>query len=384
MKKYFINLSDPSFQKKIVKAIGFDNITEEQTDNCYTIDNLSINTFIANIFNRSNGILVIGSYGKTTAINMLRNLLNAAIINPYYVNLGKEKEFFINGDGFCLLNPGMNLELIKQLRPSITILTGISKTNNSVKKQIEAYKSVLEQSSVGIIMNKDCPQTLFFDGINSNTLLYSSELKADIFCTSYKVDNDKIILSLNKDIFIINSIDKEVIFAAMIASGTSELLGFNSSILKKGIENYIPPLGHFNKIGTISDINIFCSNSLLPSQIKKSIKFLSKHLNKITIIFNPDESFFSEDYEDCLSYLPKNSTIGICGDGIHDKNYENMAKQLRKLGINASFHINRRETIKKIISQSGFNDNIILLGKKGNDFEDFCNNIWITLESKSI
>ncbi len=382
-KKYKINLSEPKLQRALLRAIDVNSITNDNDNdkNTTIIDDTTINIFIANTFNRSNGILIIGSYGKSSIMATLKKVFAKMYLTPYIFNLGEDKDIFLNGDSFCLLNPDMDMELISMLKPSIVILTGIIAGKKSIEEQTVYYEQALKSASVGIIINGDCPEASLFKDINPNTLLYSMQKKADILCKSYEVTEKGTNITVNKDTYNISAIGKDNIYGALGAICLSELLGFDKSALKDGLESFVPPLGVLNSLGTIGGVQIINDSSIYPSQIQKNIKFLSLLRKQLIVVFLPCPDFYSHEYEQAFSST-LSAIVNIGGNDKNNKAYESLAKKLRKDSVRAEFYPNRRDIIKQTIAKANQDNIIIIVGHKDKDFDDFLSNIFITLESK--
>ena len=345
---------------------------------------------LARIFNRSNGILICGSYGKSYISRLLKSVLSNSGFSPTLIDMGRNREISRGNGGFCILNPGNNIELISLLKPSITVLTGIDTDSRDMPEQCAIYENVIKQSTVGVVINSNCIEASTFQYLNPNTLLYSLRGKADFIAKNVKIGDGTVSFTTNRCDIVLNATGRLSIPSALAAICVCDLLGIPRDSTVSSINSYKDSTGQLSKIGVMAGISLYYDEADTPHTVGPVISSLHEiNPERMFIVFYPDERYgkMEIDYAYALARSIRDSIkpgdiVCICDVFSNAAFCEDIVKSLKREGIEAYSYRKRRDVIKDALLKAQFSDSILLLGRRDKSFDDFCSQIWTVLENK--
>ena len=122
---------------------------------------------LARLFNDSRGIAVGGTSGKTTVTAMTASVLDAAGLDPSFVNGGYVKQYITrmhlgnarSGSSACMVCEADESDgSIVRYRPAISVITNITKDHKDMPELRSLFQTFADNTAETLIICGDCPE----------------------------------------------------------------------------------------------------------------------------------------------------------------------------------------------------------------------------------
>ncbi|MFC2140233.1 UDP-N-acetylmuramate--L-alanine ligase [Candidatus Auribacterota bacterium] len=360
-------------------------------------------TFLAQAFNKSYGLAVAGTNGKTTVSGLLSFTLVKLKKDPSFILGGKVKNYIRQGlkasaslgkSKIMVIEADESDSSINEYIPHIGIITNISKDHQEISALLTLFSNFVKKCKDLIIINSDCPYLEKIKGLKKQPQLsFGIKKQADVKATQVKLYPFHSTFLVKDCLFKLNLPGKHNVYNSL---AVITLLTYLKIPLKKiapiisqfqGMHRRLEHLGEINKITIIDD---FAHN---PEKIKASL-LAARKLGKRTIAifqahgFAPTH-FLKKEYIDTFKdylrnhdqlYMPEIYYVG--GTVTVSISAKDLIKEIAKKRKNSFFIKKREEIVDKIIGIARSNDVVLVMGARDPSLTSFAKSIKLKLKKK--
>jgi UDP-N-acetylmuramate--alanine ligase len=346
---------------------------------------------LANMFNRSYGVGIAGTSGKSTVTGMVASILDAAGKDPTVINGGIIKQYVSNdcignakagSSEFMISEVDESDGSILQFSPEIGVITNISKDHKEIAELKELFQAFASKTSKYLIVNGDCPQSKSIIkngavtfGINSSNIFSAENIEYYKNGTRFRTKGAS---------YSINVPGLHNIYNALASIAVGSVLNIPEEMIKKGLASFkgikrrLDFVGHKNGITVIDD---FAHN---PDKIKASISTLKGMGKRVIVIFQPHgfgpTRFLLNELSETFSASLDASDFLVClniydAGGTADRSITALSL-LNGISGPSLLHANDRKNalsiVSKIIKEG---DVIAVMGARDDTLSDFAKKI---------
>ena len=348
---------------------------------------------LAELFNRSDGVAVGGTSGKTTVTGMVGHILRATGQHPTVVNGGimlDAAEPPGLGNAICGSPDLMVIEAdesdgtIALYKPSIAVLTNISLDHKSLDELRTIFGQFVGTGEAAVV-NLDCPESVALRGPDSVTFgvenqeaaFFANRLELLPGGAEFDVSGVRFRLRLPGRHNVANAV------AALAACALREVplnLAADALAEFRGIKRRLQVLGQAHGVTVIDD---FAHN---PDKIRATLAALRAHPGRLLVVFQPTGfgptrflrdgliAAFSHGLGvDDLLLMPEIYYAG--GTAVKDISSRDIIDAVHDLRGNAVFLPERAAILKRLVAEAGPDDRIVIMGARDDTLTDFAETV---------
>lgn len=340
-------------------------------------------------------ISIGGTSGKSTTTAMLGWILHSLGKQPTIINGAEMLNFYpgesritsaISGESNFFVGEADESDgSIRLYRPSVGVLTNITRDHKSIAELRTLFSEYLNNSGIALI-NCDDPETIALkrNGFLEKAVGYSiKSTKADFVASDIKtLDDGGYSFCINGCETAIKVIGEHNISNATAAIASAVLAGIDldsACNAMRGFAGVKRRLQTIGQVGGISVIDDFAHNA---HKIKASISTL-RAVGKRKVVFFQPHGFgpLKAMSDELIELLPQllQPTDGwhmsepVYFGGTVDRNISSrdVVQRLCQLNVNAVYHQNRKSFFEMIIQDLQEHDVIVIMGARDDSLTDF-------------
>ncbi len=347
---------------------------------------------LADIHNKSIGVAVGGTSGKSTVTGMCTHILRQLDANPSVINGGLLLNVLqenlpglgnvICGDGACVVEADESDGSIELYNPAVAIVTNISLDHKPLAQLRPLFKDFIHRASIGAVVNADCLETMALVG-NQNILTFSTKRKADLYACDITPILGGVRFKLNNQIVNLQVLGKHNVSNALSAIAAVSLLGYPIAAAAKALESFMGIRRRLELITKINDITIIDDFAHNPDKITASLEALQEYSGRLIIMFQPHgfgptkflrhglvDAFAQGLKPEDILYMPEIFYAG--GSAVKDISSEDLCNDIKCCGKLAIFcNEGRNQILQEIKKQLKPKDRIVIMGARDNSLRDF-------------
>ena len=387
----------------VVSSAVEDGIPDIQAAHALKIPVKKRAEILAEFLQKTNGIAVGGTSGKTTVTAMTAHILKQAGIDPNVVNGGIMLNYadeegtgnVLTGKGaFCVMEADESDGSIALYKPAISVVTNISLDHKPLEELRPLFSDFIRKASVGAVLNLDCAETAKLTALNKNILTFSLKDKtADLYAKDIQPAGNGVRFVLNHDEVILPVAGKHNAANALAAIGAADLLGVprTKSLAAlagfKGVQRRLETIGEAKGVTVIDD---FAHN---PEKIAATLDTLKEKAGRLIVFFQPHgfaptklmkdgyiRTFISKTDKEDIIILPEIFYAG--GTASKDISSADIVKELEHVGKRVHFEPNREKAANLITALAKKGDRVVVMGARDNTLRTFAFSLLKTLEGK--
>ena len=336
---------------------------------------------LAELFNKTEGIAVTGTSGKTSTVGMLSTVLR-------YL---RYPHLYYCGDDFCSELPmqvgGTDLPMVAEVDESDgspvlykskhAILTNISLDHKEIDELMEIFRAFCSQCSGQLVVNADCDYTvrLVKKLKNKNILTFGTKKSADFFADKIKLTQNGSEFYLNDRHYQLHVAGRHNIYNAMSVVALLTSMGMDSDAIVEGVSEFKGMKRRLELVKEKNGIRLYDDFSHNPDKVFSALSTLKEHCDRLFFIFRPHGYSpmirFREEFSQAISSaLSEQDSVyfmdiydagGSANRSIHSKD---LIQDLKNRSMNAEY-VPKFDLLAEIIKPklvSG--DTVVLMGAR--------------------
>ncbi len=389
----------PEDINRVVVTTAVENsIGQIQTAKSLNIEIVHRSELLAELFNKSFGVGVAGTSGKTTVTAMIVSVLKTADYDPTFVNGGIIKQFE-NEQNIGNAGYGKSQYFVAEIdesdgsivnfSPKIGVITNITKDHKEMDELIGLFRGFSEKTTGYLILNGDCknissiaPSNSCFFGLSTQNHIRPS--KFEIFVRETR--------------FVLNGVEFNIyvpgvhnLYNSLAAVAVCLKLGIPLGVIKEGLEQFKGikrRLDIKGEAGGVTVIDDFAHNS---DKVSASLSAIQQMGCRIFVVFQPHgygpTKFLMKELSDSFSNGLKKDDFFLCLDifdagGTADRTItsENLVRSVK--GTNALYVKDRQQALSFIKNRSCKGDIVVVMGARDDTLSLFAEKILRELTKK--
>jgi len=366
---------------------------------------------LAELLNKSYGIAVAGTSGKSTVTGMLGYILTRAGLDPTIISGGAMKNFLLRGrpnnmrygsSSIIVAEVDESDGSIVNYHPKVAIITNISKDHKDIPELKSLFQTFADQTKEKIVVNADCQHISSLHLDQNRTISFSLEKDPSggpIFSgSSYRADK----ISLKPDgsnfecegqPFCLKLIGLHNIANALAATAAASYLGVPLATIAEGLAEFQGISRRFDLIGQVQGIRVIDDFAHNPDKIAATLKAASLLGSRLIVLFQPHgfgplrlfqkeliDSLTAGTSEQDLIFLPEIFYAG--GSVIRDISSKDLVQAIQTRGRRAWYGESRQELLPLMIEETRPGDTVLVMGARDDTLTLFCHQVLRLLEEK--
>jgi UDP-N-acetylmuramate--alanine ligase len=253
--------------------------------------------FLAEIFNRSKGIGVAGSSGKSTITAMAAQVLDAGGLDPTVINgaimpayerCGSVGNVKVGKSDYMLVETDESDGSIVSYRAAIGVLANISKDHKPLEELRVIFKRFLYNTTGTVIVNADCPHVQELSArLSPNNVISFGMDKADIHPRNIAV-------SRRGSTFFVDDVQFEVpvpgmhnVSNALAVIALSTSLGIPLETTQSALAQFQGVARRLQLVGQAGGVVVIDDFSHNPAKISAALATIKPGAKRVVLIYQP-------------------------------------------------------------------------------------------------
>jgi UDP-N-acetylmuramate--alanine ligase len=279
---------------------------------------------LARLFNDSRGIAVGGTSGKTTVTAMTASVLEAAGLDPSYVNGGFVKQYISRmhlGNARIGSSPYMVCEAdesdgsIVRYRPAIAVITNITKDHKDLPELRSLFQTFADNTSETLIVCGDCPEAAAIS-CRSSRISYGLSPSCDIHPERIDLQPGGAVFFVGGVRFRLRVPGLHNLQNALAAIAVGRALDVPLQASSKGLAAFRGVKRRLDVVGRRGGIVVVDDFGHNPDKIAASIAALRPMGRRLIIVFQPHgygpTRFLLDELARCFSLQLTTDDVLVC------------------------------------------------------------------------
>ncbi|MBN2106700.1 MAG: UDP-N-acetylmuramate--L-alanine ligase [Deltaproteobacteria bacterium] len=250
---------------------------------------------LARLFNDSRGIAVGGTSGKTTVTAMAASVLDAAGLDPSFVNGGFVKQYISRmhlGNARSGSSPYMVCEAdesdgsIVRYRPAVAVITNITKDHKDLPELRSLFQTFADNTFEALIVCGDCPEASAIS-FRGRRITYGLSLHCDIHPERVDLQPGAAVFFVDGVRFRLRVPGRHNLQNALAAIAVARALDVPLQAVSKGLAAFRGVKRRLDVVGRRSGIVVVDDFGHNPDKIAASIAALRPMGSRLIIVFQP-------------------------------------------------------------------------------------------------
>jgi len=249
---------------------------------------------LAALFNRSAGIGIAGTSGKSTVCGMVAAVMDRAGMDPAVINGGIIKQY-VSLTALGNAKGGSSAHMVSEVdesdgtivnfTPDIGVITNISRDHKELRELKMLFSQFGEKTKKCLIVNGDCKNTSKIKGVKRMT--FGLRRENDFYPENIRYSSWGVAFDCRGESFQLKVPGEHNLQNALAAVAVGFVLGIDMKTIKKGLASFkgikrrLELLGEKNGIQVVDD---FAHN---PDKVRASLSALKHQDNRMVVIFQP-------------------------------------------------------------------------------------------------
>jgi len=249
---------------------------------------------LARLFNESHGIGVAGTSGKSTVTGMVAAILDAAGMDPTFINGGIIKSF-ISDDLIGNCRNGSSKIMVAEIdesdgsiihfSPRVGVITNISKDHKELDELKELFQTFAAHTSQQLIVNGDNPPAR--ETAAHDLLTFGLQGDNDIFPADVAFSPQAVRFRLQDTPFSLNVPGEHNVYNALAAIAVGVTLNIPLATMRDGLASFAGIQRRLEIVGKKKGITVVDDFGHNPDKIVASIRALRPMGKRLLILFQP-------------------------------------------------------------------------------------------------
>ena len=353
---------------------------------------------LAELFNRSEGVAVGGTSGKTTVAGMIGHILQQAGRNPTAILGGSllNDSQTPTGNAICG-DPGLQVieadesdGTIVLYEPSISVLTNISLDHKPLEELREMFREFVQKARRGAVINMDCELSAELDvaGIGFGV----ENCRAQVRAEDVRPMADGVAFEVGGTGFRLKVPGRHNVSNAVAAVAACWALGVPVRQSAAALTTFAGIRRRLQILGTAGGVTVIDDFAHNPDKIAATLSTLREQPGRLLVMFQPTGfaptrflrdgliAAFAEGLEsrDVLA-MPEIFYAG--GTAVRDISSRDLVEAISGQGVEAAFYNGRAEIARRFTEEARPGDRVVIMGARDDTLTDFANGILNSIAS---
>lgn len=249
---------------------------------------------LANLFNRSTGIGIAGTSGKSTVCGMVASILDADRRRPTVINGGIITQYVSSlqvgnaraGDeGLCLAELDESDGSIRHFFPTAGVLTNISKDHKPLSELRQLFQQFFNQTGKEFVLNADCPESARLNAAGAVT--FGITHRADYRARSITSGPEGMRFQVNGSAYTIRLPGRHNVANALAAIALSSQMGVPTKARQLGLRRFKGIERRLTRTGAVDAITVLDDFAHNPDKLRASLAAVRPMSKRMLIVFQP-------------------------------------------------------------------------------------------------
>ena len=358
---------------------------------------------LSRLFNKTYGIAVGGTSGKSTVTAMIGHILTCCGKYPTIVNGGLMTNFVSsnrvgnavvgNGDLY-VIEADESDGTIQYYSPHLAVVTNISKDHKPLEELYELFGNFLKKSKIAGIVSIDCNTALTCDLHYKNIVTFGLERSdADFSAHSIQLNFEGVKFVIDGVNFTVKQQGQHSILNSLAAIAACQSIGISLTDASNALGQFLGVGRRLQKIGELNGITVIDDFAHNPDKITATLSTVKRLGRRLLVMFQPHgfaptrfnkdgliKAFTEELDSNDLLAMPEIFYAG--GTAKKTISSVDLIDPIVISGINARYIPIRSHIADWFTESAKPGDIIVIMGARDNTLSDFAKEILIQLQGR--
>jgi UDP-N-acetylmuramate--alanine ligase len=354
---------------------------------------------LAHLFNDSRGIAVSGTSGKTTVTAMTASVLDAAGLDPSFVNGGYVKQYITgmhlgnarSGSSACMVCEADESDgSIVRYRPAISVITNITRDHKDLPELRSLFQTFADNTAETLIVCGDCPEASAVS-CRVRRITYGLSPGCDITPERIDMQPDGPVFFVDGVQFRLRVPGMHNLQNALAAIAVGRALDVPLQAVSKGLAAFRGVKRRLDMVGRGSGVLVVDDFGHNPDKIGASIAALRPMGKRLIIVFQPHgygpTRFLLPELARTFSSQLKPRDILVClkiydAGGTADRSISSGDLLERVSGPRCHYAPERKAALAFLKEQARPGDVIVVMGARDDSLGTFARSIFRGLKGQ--
>ena len=347
---------------------------------------------LARLFNDARGIAVGGTSGKTTVTAMTASVLDAAGLDPSFINGGFVKQYISRthpGNARSGSSPYMVCEAdesdgsIVRYRPAISVITNITKDHKDLPELRSLFQTFADNTTETLITCGDCPEASALS-CRIRRITYGLSERCDIHPEQIDMQPGAALFFVDGVRFRLRAAGRHNVQNALAALAVGRALDAPLQALAKGLWAFRGVKRRLDIVGRHGGVLVVDDFGHNPDKIGASIAALRPMGSRLIIVFQPHgygpTRFLLDELARCFSLQLTSDDVLVClkiydAGGTADRSISSSDLIERVSGPQCVYVPERHEALAFLEQNARPGDVIAVMGARDDTLSTFARSI---------